>query len=85
MERLLIFGFVLIGEPTGAALIVTAKSLLRFPEVSQIGRDQENPTGGSDPPESSIEEASEYFLVGSLASWLIALASAVLLGTPPQP
>lgn len=60
MERLLIYVLVLIGEPGAAGLIVAAKSLLRFPEI----------TG----PDSRL--SPEYVLVGSLASWLCAFAIA---------
>ncbi|CAN5300633.1 hypothetical protein BH18ACT5_BH18ACT5_00040 [soil metagenome] len=60
MERLLIFVLVLIGEPGAAGLVVAAKSLLRFPEI----------TG----PNSRL--SPEYVLVGSLASWLAAFAVA---------
>ena len=67
MERLLILGFVLGGEPAGAAVVVAAKSLLRFPEVSHASG------------ENGVAELSEYFLVGSLASWLVALAPTILL------
>ena len=31
----MIFGFVLTGAPTAAAIIVSAKSILRFPELSE--------------------------------------------------
>ena len=88
MERLLIFGFVLAGAPESAALIVAAKSLLRFPEVNR----SETPMGPGDDgvadlaagaPQAgpSVAALSEYFLVGSLSSWLIALAPILLLGT----
>jgi hypothetical protein len=65
MERLLIYVLFLSGEPGAAGLVVAAKSLLRFPEI----------TG----PDSRL--SPEYVLVGSLASWLcaFAVASAVAL------
>jgi hypothetical protein len=60
MERLLIYVLFLSGEPAAAGLVVAAKSLLRFPEI----------TG----PDSRL--SPEYVLVGSLASWLVAFAIA---------
>jgi len=58
MERLTIYLLVLSGEAAAAGLVVAAKSLLRFPEI----------TG----PDSRL--SPEYVLVGSLASWLCAFA-----------
>jgi hypothetical protein len=87
IERILIFGMAVAGYPTAAALIVSAKSILRFPELSRVASDDragfadngidahpESPRG--DHP--GIDSLTEYFLLGSLASWLIALAPAVL-------
>jgi hypothetical protein len=65
LERSLVFAFALAGEPTAATLVVTAKSILRFPELS--GR------------RDDIAALTEYFLVGSMSSWLIALAPVALL------
>lgn len=59
LERLLVYIFMVIGEPAGAGFVVAAKSILRYPEIS--GR-----TPAVDP---------EYVLVGSLASWLVAVAT----------
>lgn len=64
LERLLIFGFVIAGAPAAAALVASAKSVLRFPELNRAG--------------TEIHTVTEYFLVGSLTSWLLALAFAVL-------
>lgn len=65
MERILIFGFAVAGQFTAAALVVSAKSLLRFPEISRS--------------DQRIDALTEYFLVGSMSSWLLALAPVVLL------
>lgn len=65
MERTLIFGLGVAGYLTAAAVVATAKGLLRFPEISKEG--------------ANIHQATEYFLVGSLASWIIALAPLALL------
>lgn len=58
LERLIIFMLVVAGEPAAAALVVTAKAILRFPEIT-----------GKEP-----HLDAEYVLIGSLSSWLIALA-----------
>lgn len=64
LERLLIYILMLSGEPGAAGLVVAAKTLLRFPEIS-------GERARLDP---------EYVIVGSLASWLCAfLVGAVVL------
>jgi hypothetical protein len=70
LERTFIFGLAVAGDPTAAAIVVAAKSLLRFPEIRSSGTPSGTP-GGAAPP--TIHEVTEYFLVGSLASWLLAL------------
>ncbi len=60
LERLLIYVLV-VGEPGAAGLVVAAKSILRFPEISGT-------PARIDP---------EYVLVGSLASWLVGFTVAV--------
>ncbi|GAB2982738.1 hypothetical protein [Nocardioides montaniterrae] len=71
MERLVILGLGLAGDYTAAGLVVAAKGLLRFPEL-QAARDR---TSGP-----SIAAVTEYFLVGSFVSWLVALTCLVLVG-----
>ena len=63
LERLIIYVLVVADETAAAALVVTAKSILRFPEIT-----------GDEP-----HLDAEYVLIGSLASWLVAIA--VGLGT----
>jgi hypothetical protein len=58
IERLLVFVLVISGEAGAAGLVIAAKSILRYPEIS------------AEPP--TIDP--EYVLVGSLTSWLIAFA-----------
>ncbi len=70
MERLFILGLGLAGQLTAASIVVAAKGLLRWPEL-QAARDE--------PGAAGIHEVTEYFLVGSFASWLIALGSLILL------
>lgn len=67
MERLFILVLGLSGELGAAAVVVAAKGLLRFPELQRTAR-EEGPT-----------DVSEYFLIGSFASWLIALAGLVVV------
>ncbi len=64
LERLLIFVLVLAGQAGAAGLVVAAKSVLRFPEISGEHR--------------TIDP--EYVLVGSLSSWLIGFGVAVGVG-----
>ena len=71
MERLVILGLGLAGQTTAAGLVIAAKGLIRWPELQSF-RGEEGP---------SIDEVTEYFLVGSFVSWLVALGSLVLLAT----
>lgn len=67
IERLLIFGLALVGEPTAAVLVISAKGLLRFQELRADDGDQER----------EIDQLTEYLVVGSLVSWALALAPLV--------
>jgi hypothetical protein len=58
LERLIILLLVASDEAAAAALVVTAKAILRFPEIT-----------GDEPHLSA-----EYVLIGSLVSWLLAIA-----------
>jgi hypothetical protein len=62
LERLLIYVLMLIGAAAAAGLVVAAKSILRFPELS-------GKPAAIDP---------EYVLIGSLASWLLAFTVGAL-------
>ena len=66
LERLLIVGFVIAGQPTTAALVVTAKSLLRYPELRSHD-------------DVDVHAVTEYVLIGSLMSWAVALAATIPL------
>ena len=74
MERLLIVGLGLGGQLAAATAVVAAKSIIRFPEINAESKRK------NDPAESDIgiDEVTEYFLVGSFASWILALAGLVL-------
>jgi hypothetical protein len=67
MERVFILGLGLAGHLTAASIVIAAKGLLRFPELQ------------SKPDQVRIHRLTEYFLVGSFASWLIPLVCLVLL------
>lgn len=71
MERVLITGLGAAGNLTGAAVVVAAKALLRFPELR-------TPRAGT-PGHGGPSDVTEYFLVGSFASWLVALGGAALV------
>lgn len=70
MERTLIFGLGLAGQLAAATAVVAAKSIIRFPEINaQKARENGN---------IGIDDVTEYFLVGSFASWIIALGGLAL-------
>ena len=86
MERLMIFGLALAGEPTAAALIISAKSILRFPEISRTAQreddhpsQEENSDNRSPTQPPAVDAVTEYYLLGSLSSWMLALAPIILL------
>jgi hypothetical protein len=55
---------------SGASAVVAAKSIIRFPEINaQKARGNGN---------IGIDDITEYFLVGSFASWIIALGGLAL-------
>jgi hypothetical protein len=90
IERFLIFGLAVSGQATAAALVVSAKSILRFPELSRRAREEdkaeeEEDQGGAVADENGdaeivadVDVITEYFLLGSLTSWLLALAPVLL-------
>jgi hypothetical protein len=63
LERLLVYVLVISGQAAAAGIVVAAKSILRFPEISS----------------SPKQIAPEYVLVGSLASWLLAFAAGAVV------
>lgn len=67
LERVFILALALGGQVTAASVVVAAKGLLRFPELSSRHEQQQ------------VHEMTEYFLLGSFVSWLVALGSFVLL------
>lgn len=79
MERLLIVGLGLGGQFGAASAVIAAKGIIRFPELNAARKDSADNGGsagsGIGP---GIDAVTEYFLVGSFASWLIALAGLAL-------
>ncbi|HYO00706.1 MAG TPA: hypothetical protein VET27_01915 [Mycobacterium sp.] len=73
MERLLIVGLGLAGQLTLATAVVAAKSIIRFPEIS--AKRDKNGT----PERVGIDDVTEYFLVGSFASWMLAFGALALV------
>lgn len=61
LERLLIYVLVIAGQAGAAGIVVAAKSILRYPEISA---------------EPQLI-APEYVLIGSLASWFLGFAAGV--------
>jgi hypothetical protein len=75
LERVFIFGLGLAGELTAASIVIAAKGLLRYPEISHRARRRPR-TMLQDPAVSSL---TEYFLIGTLTSWLLSLGFLPLL------
>lgn len=72
MERVLILGLGLAGQLTAAGIVIAAKGLIRFPELQATRKDGIGVDG------VGIDHVTEYFLVGSFVSWLVALVSLAL-------
>ncbi|MFN3948579.1 hypothetical protein [Microbacterium sp.] len=64
LERILVFVLTLAGAYTLLAAVLAAKGIVRFPEIS---RDRDD------------GDRAEYFLIGSLVSWVSSLAAAFLV------
>ncbi|HEY9392962.1 MAG TPA: hypothetical protein VIP58_02450 [Nocardioides sp.] len=72
LERLTIFGLGLTGNLAAAGLVVAAKGLIRWPELQSFRGEHEGP---------SINDVTEYFLVGSFVSWMTSLVTLALVIT----
>lgn len=80
MERVFIVALGALGDLTAAAVVVAAKGLLRFPELQRAQRRPGGREGGQDgTPPDGPSDVTEYFLIGSFASWLLALGGAALI------
>ncbi|WES65769.1 hypothetical protein P0L94_06780 [Microbacter sp. GSS18] len=64
LERILVFSLTLLGAYTLVAAFVAAKGIVRFPEISR---------------DSDRGNSAEYFLIGSMVSWVVALSAAALV------
>lgn len=64
LERVLVFALTLVGAYPLLAAMLAAKGIVRFPEISRGGENGAR---------------AEYFLVGSLVSWVVALGAAFLV------
>ncbi|YAL84287.1 hypothetical protein ACMYYO_05625 [Dermacoccaceae bacterium W4C1] len=73
LERLLILGLALAGQVAAAGLVTAAKGLVRFPELNA----QRGP--GREVNGVGIDQMTEYFLIGSFVSWLVALTGVGLV------
>lgn len=88
MERIFILGLGLAGQVTAAGLVIAAKGLIRYPELQAQARADAARISEDDPDSAPdlrrrrgtlrIDELTEYFLIGSFVSWLIALATLAL-------
>lgn len=73
LERLFILGLGLAGQVTAAGIVIAAKGLIRWPELRSHAHPRSDRGQHSD-----IDTVTEYFLVGSFVSWLVALGALVL-------
>lgn len=64
LERILVFALTLSGAYSILAAVLAAKGIVRFPEISR---------------DRAAGTQAEYFLVGSLVSWVAGLAAAFLV------
>jgi hypothetical protein len=73
MERVIIGAVILAGDPATAAIVIAAKGLLRFPEIGRgFGPDAEDREEGDDGGRLGPDENTEYFLIGTTSSLLLA-------------
>ncbi len=84
LERWMILILAFSGNLTAAVIVVSAKSILRFPELNRAaekGRSERSPSKKTEKREEtySVDVLTEYFLLGSLASWFLPM---VLVGIP---
>lgn len=71
LERLLVFGLAAVGQFAAIGGVLAAKGVVRFPELSRSAAKRK----GGDAPSRD----AEYFLIGSLASWGLALLASLLI------
>lgn len=66
LERIFLLALALAGDLTAAAIVIAAKGVLRLPEI-RTARDEKK---------GSSDVVTEYFLVGTFVSWLLAVGVA---------
>ena len=71
LERLLVFGLAAAGQFAAIGGVLAAKGVVRFPELSRSASKRK----AGDAPSRD----AEYFLIGSLASWGLALLVSLLV------
>jgi len=69
LERTFILGLALAGDLTAAAVVIAAKGVLRLPEIRSAKQEQRG----------AADVVTEYFLVGTFTSWLLAVGVAALV------
>lgn len=69
LERTFILWLALAGDLSAAAIVIAAKGVLRLPEIRTAKQEKK---GGAD-------TITEYFLVGTFSSWLLAVGVAGLV------
>jgi hypothetical protein len=74
LERWMLLILAFSGNLTAAVIVVSAKSILRFPELTRAAE-----KGDPKKEQYSVDVLTEYFLLGSLASWFLPI---VLVGIP---
>ena len=90
MERLVVGAIVLAGDPAAAAIVIAAKGLLRFPEIrsdppqplgepDDHGSGERRYSGVDEVPSQGPDARTEYFLVGTFTSLLMAAVLAVVV------
>ena len=72
-DLLLVGIAVLAGQLSVATAVIAAKSIIRFPEISAQKAKKQGGIG--------IDDVTEFFLIGSFASWIVALGGLALAAT----
>lgn len=77
IERVFVAASIVAGSLAGAGFVVAAKGLLRFREMGERGQPKDGMTDGKDQPK--IDTVTEYVLIGTFTSVLVAAIAAVLV------
>ena len=70
MERIFLLALAAFGQVGAGSIVVAAKALLRYPELRRAD------AAAND---AAATDTSEYFLIGSFASWLLAVGGWALV------